>query len=253
MTFNRIRDNIGDIPLMSAEDGKILYEFILATRRRRILELGFAHGTSTCYMAAALEEQGDGSIVTVDNTSAREREPNIFSLLERTGLSPFVTPLFSEPSYTWELKNMIERQTSGNVTVPCFDFCFIDGAHAWEPDGLAFFLVEKLLVPGGWVLFDDLDWTYDRSSIRNDDWVKAMPDDYKATPQIDRVFSLLVLQHPSFEHFRREGRWGWAQKKSDLPGHSDAQLDSIYLDQSISGDSKRLLKKIAKRLLRRSA
>jgi predicted O-methyltransferase YrrM len=249
MRFEDIEKIVGHVPFMPASDGKILYEFILASGRKHILELGFAHGTSTCYMAAALDEAGEGDIVTIDNFSARSIEPTLFSLLDNTKLERYVKPLFSGTSYTWELKNLIEQQTRSNSTIPLFDFCFIDGAHAWEPDGLAFFLVETLLAPGGWILFDDLDWTYAQSEgLRDTELVHAMPHDYKTTPQIERVFSLLVMQHPSFENFRREGRWGWAQKKAITPSRSAEILDRIYLNQSIAHDVRQLLRKIFRRL-----
>jgi predicted O-methyltransferase YrrM len=251
MTFETIASLIEGVPITPPSDGKILYDFILASGRSRILELGFAHGTSTCYMAAALDAAGTGSLVTIDRVEARSREPNILALLDRTGLGHYVTPIFSESSYTWELKKMIEEQTKENATIPMFDFCFIDGVHAWDPDGFAFLLAEKLLVPGGWILLDDLNWSYDgMSGPQNTDWPVNMPPDFNTAAQMEMVFSLLVMQHSSFENFRREGRWGWAQKKSTIPDNSARLLDQIYLDQSIAGDLKRLLKKIARRIMK---
>ncbi len=204
-------------------------------------------------MGAALHEQGTGHLITIDNDSAKEREPEIESLLEATGLSSYVTPIYSQTSYSWELRALLEQHQADGMTQPIFDFCFIDGAHAWEPDGFAFFLVEKLLKPGGWILFDDLDWTYASSpGLRGSEFVRAMPVDYKTTAHIERVWSLLVTQHSNFHNFRREGRWGWAEKKGETSTQSRAALDSIYLKQSISADGARLLKKIVKRIVRRS-
>ncbi|HET6401900.1 MAG TPA: class I SAM-dependent methyltransferase [Candidatus Kapabacteria bacterium] len=257
MRFDDIVKVVGTIPFLPPADGKLLYDFILASGRKHILELGFAHGTSTCYMAAALDEAGrimgdaqKGEIVTIDNLSADEYIPDIETLLKRTHLASYVTPIHSETSYTWELKRMIEAQTRNHDVQPLFDFCFIDGAHNWETDGLAFFLVEKLLVPGGWILFDDLDWTYaERPSLRDTPMVKAMPHDVKTTPHIDRIFSLLVIPHPSFENFRREGRWGWAQKKSGIPSRSVEALDKVYQDRSIASDAAQLPRKIYHRFV----
>ena len=249
MRFDDVQKIVGNVPIMPPWQGKILYDFILTSGRKHILELGFAHGTSTCYMAAALDEAGEGTIVTIDNLTARECKPDITSLLEQTQLGSFVTSIFTETSYTWELKRFIEKQTLNNHVIPLFDFCFIDGAHAWETDGLAFFLVEKLLMPGGWVLFDDLDWTFAGSvGLGDTDFVKAMPLDFKTTPHIERVFSLLAVTHPCLENFRREGSWGWAQKKSSDSSQSVETLDNVYLDQSITGDAFRMLRKIFRRV-----
>ena len=85
-----------------------------------------------------------------------------------------------------------------------------------ETDGLAFYLVEKLLLPGAWLLFDDLDWTYATSpALRDTERVREMPEDERTTPQIGKVFDLLVRQHPAFDSFRVEGAWGWAHKRAN--------------------------------------
>lgn len=44
-----------------------------------------------------------------------------------------------------------------------FDFVYLDGAHTFAIDGLAFFMVDLFLKPGGLLFFDDLHWTIERS------------------------------------------------------------------------------------------
>src|SRR5258707_1117285 len=75
-------------------------------------------------------------------------------LLARLGLAGFVDVVHARRSYTWELMRLIESRVVEGRCRPFFDLCFVDGAHTWDTDGLAFFLVEKLLRPGGWVVFD---------------------------------------------------------------------------------------------------
>ena len=61
---------------------------------------------------------------------------------------------------------------------PRFDLCFIDGAHDWFTDGFAFYLVDKLLKLNGVIIFNDIDWSYERSKeLRNTERVKKMPLD----------------------------------------------------------------------------
>jgi predicted O-methyltransferase YrrM len=77
-----------------------------------------------------------------------------------------------------------------------FDFCFLDGAHTWDVDGLAFTLVSKVLKPNGIIIFDDLDWCYARSpSMKN---VQA-PEQMRQTPGVRKIVELLVKPHPDFE------------------------------------------------------
>lgn len=218
MRFEDAAAALEGIPHMPPAEGRLLYDFVRAAGVRDMLELGFAHGVSSCYAAAAMQENGGGRLVTIDTRAALERRPSIHDNLARTGLKAFVEPVFAETSYTWELMKRLEARTRGGRTDPEFDLVFVDGAHAWDPDGFAFFLAERLLRPGGWVLFDDLQWTYASSpTLRDQPWVKAMPEEQRTTPQVQKVFDLLVRTHPSFEDAEVRGNWGWARKKGGAP------------------------------------
>ena len=248
MRFDDVAERVQGVPHMTRTQGRLIHDFVLAERPRDILELGFAHGVSACYMAAALEELGEGRIVTIDNVSARQRGPGIDELLERTGLGRYVEAVYAANTYTWELMKLIERNTRDGRCEPAFDFCYIDGAHAWEPDGLAFFLVDKLLRPGGWILFDDMDWSYESSSLRDTDFVRAMPADQQTTAQVRQVYSLLVLQHPAYGDFRvTDDNWGWARKTGGSEDRTGASLDSLLDRQSVRSDAVALARKVARR------
>lgn len=207
----RVKELVGDTSHMSLYQANRLTAFMAEHAVQNVLELGFAHGVSTCYMAAALARFGSGSIVTIDLESARQREPNIEELLARVGQSGRVTVYFEPTSYTWRLMKFLEEERR-----PAFDLCYIDGAHNWFVDGFAFFLVHLLLKPGGWIIFDDLDWTYATSpSLAHTERVRRMPEDERTTPQVRKVYELLVKSHPQYHNFRMENGWAYAQKKCD--------------------------------------
>jgi predicted O-methyltransferase YrrM len=236
MNFSVIAELLRDIPYTRPRHGKILFDFVVDSKSKDILELGFAHGVSSCYLAAALDEMGRGSIITIDFESSRDNDPNIFTLLERTGLISYVTPVLSESSYNWELMKLIEAQTHQGVCEPRFDFCFIDGGHLWEVDGLAFFLVDKLLKPGGWILFDDVYWTY-QDDIGHTELAKTIPEEQRGVAQVERVFSLLVCQHPGFENVMIREKWGWAQKCADRgPENYGNVVQDVYAKQGVLFD-----------------
>lgn len=218
MDFELIESLIGDVGGRAATTpraGRLLFEFVRRSGARNILELGFAHGNSTCYLAGALDEAGGGSIITIDRDSARARVPDIHTLLALTRLQGYATPVFAHSSYNWELMKLIQSRRDGHTTAPLFDFAFIDGAHTWEADGLAFFLTDKLLRPGGWILFDDVHWTIAASpTMRNTERAQAMPEEERRTPQVMRVFSLLVMQHPDYTDFTVRGNWAWTYKQA---------------------------------------
>jgi predicted O-methyltransferase YrrM len=253
MKFQNIEKILKHIPHMKPQEGKLIYQFILENDIHNILELGFAHGTSTCYMAAALDEIGSGSIITIDQHLAKKREPDIFTLLKTTNFENYVQPIFCDTSYNWELLKILEKQNENGRTKTIFDFCFIDGAHSWEVDGLAFFLVEKLLKAGGWILFDDVDWKFgDSKSIKNMEFVLNMPDEQKNTAQVEKIFHLLVSQHSDFEDFQIKNRWGWARKKSIDITKTVNPVAKIYTDQNIGQDIIDLAKKIVKKIIFRN-
>lgn len=204
-----VKTIVGDLPHMSLQQADKITQFIAEHNIRNILELGFRYGVSTCYMAAALSKLGGGSITTIDLEYTRRTSPNIEELLERIGERHRVEIYYEPTSYTWRLMKFLEQNP-----VPCFDLCYLDGAHSWFVDALAFFLVDRMLKSGGWIIFDDLDWTYNTSPTNKDtERVKKMPLEERTTPQVRKIYELLVMSHPEYHNFRIEGEWGFAQKR----------------------------------------
>jgi len=208
MQVANVADIVGDTPHMTPAQGEQITNFILENRVTDILELGFRHGVSTAYMAAALARAGKGRIVTVDLLSARQNTPNVEELLTRVDERQRVEIFYESTSYTWRLMRMLQQDPT-----PRFDLCYLDGAHDWFVDGFAFFLIDRLLRPNGWILFDDMDWTYAGSpTLGQTDRVKQMPEDERTTKQVRLVYDLLVKTHPGYHNFRDEGEWAFAQK-----------------------------------------
>jgi predicted O-methyltransferase YrrM len=212
--------------------GHELFEFVRRERPDQCLELGFAHGLSSVYLAAALEANGAGVLTSVDNLSARDREPSAAGFLEQADLSHRVRLIFERTSYNWFLHRRVRECTKGDACEPYLDFCFIDGAHTWVDDGLAFFLVDKLLKPDGWILFDDLSWKMDER------WSET-PEEEREIAQVGEVFDLLVTQHPSYDRIETDGVWGWAHK-SGTPAPSSRTVVKRDLAQQARHIARRL-------------
>jgi predicted O-methyltransferase YrrM len=206
---------------MSPEQGRTVYEHVRATRPAEVLELGTAHGVGAAYLAAGLEDNGAGRLVTVDFAGACY-DPSPEAVLERAGLRGRVEIVREHSSYTWWLKEQVQARSDrhGNCE-PRFDFVYLDGAKHWTIDGLAVVLVEKLLRPGGWLLMDDLDWTYAQDPHREatDGIVhRELSEPERTEPHLRAVFELIVAQHPSFTELRVQDEWwGWARKAPGEP------------------------------------
>lgn len=217
MNFDKVAKYVGDIPYIRPSKGKILYDFIRKSKPEKCLELGFYHGSSSCYIAAAMQENGVGHLTTIDRTEALDLKPTILELVKKLGFEDYVTPVVAQKSYNWELMKIIEKHTTDNSLEPLYDFCFIDGAHSWETDGFAFLLCSKLLKPGGWILFDDMGFRFnDTIEDREEeisDYLRSLTEEERSVAQIEKVFMLLVMQHLDFEDAYIDGSWGWAKKK----------------------------------------
>jgi predicted O-methyltransferase YrrM len=225
MEFDEVARRIAGIPFMSPELGRRVYDHVRRERPRAVLELGTAHGVSAAYIAAALEANGDdgGRVTTVDHGGSAFTEPTPLETLERAGLAHRVTIVHEHSSYNWWLAQQVRARSddAGNVD-PAYDFVYLDGAKNLNVDGLAVVLVEKLLRPGGWLLMDDLEWTY-----RDNPWIVPSGDGHPLGPPsedelteapLTLVFDLLVAGNPAFTRLVREDAWyGWAQKAPGEP------------------------------------
>ena len=193
--------------LLPETDMRDLHSHVLSNRAVSCLELGTGYGTTTCMLAAALDELGAGNVLTIDMVTREHVSVDV--LVSHLGLGTFVTSVVHPLGYNWYLADLLDSDTA-----PSFDLCLLDGAHEWETDGLAFHLAARLLRPGGWLVLDDLNF-----HIRMmPQWRTTHPhlsDVELDTCQMDMVFRLLVEPHPDFINHRitHDGRIGWAQKK----------------------------------------
>jgi predicted O-methyltransferase YrrM len=229
--FERIQQAVEGVPIMTAAQGRIIYDHVLETKPTDVLELGTASGVSAAYMAAALDELGRGTITTLDRAQfVVSPPPEQRAFAKVPELLRYVT--FERPpdsSYDWWLLRQIEQRSdeAGNCT-PAFDFCYLDGAHDFTIDGLAVYLVEKLLRPEAWLLLDDLNWSY--AADTGHDTERFSADEIHA-PHVRLIFDVLIKQHPSFTELRvQDGSWGWAKK---APGQS--RRYTLETSQSLAG------------------
>lgn len=204
--FDLITERFGELPYMRPAEAEVIRSIITANEARDILELGFFQGKSTAYMAAILEDLGEGHISTFDLEKARNHSPNIEAVLNETELSHRVTPFFCKRSYTWELQRLISAPDR-----PLFDFCYFDGGHTWDLTGFGVLLVDMLLRPGGLILLDDMNWSIGRSPYYKKNPQQATKfdaDEVQAKPV--RLVWETILPHLGYEHVREYPEHNWA-------------------------------------------
>lgn len=219
MKFEKVFQKIKDVPFIDFHNAKRIYSFILKNKPLNILELGIAHGTATCYMAAALDELGRGKIDCVDLESVKDWfVPTPEIQLESLGLEKYAEIYRMKTGYNWFLHNQIKsRSPVGKTCFPKYDLIIIDGPKNWTIDSSSFFLSDKLLKKNGWIIWDDYSWTYEDADNRRSDTDgivhKSLSKEEFELPHIKEIFHLLVMQHPAYDDFKIKGGWAWARKK----------------------------------------
>jgi len=240
---DRLARALGGIPNMTPAQGRKVSRFIRDNRLRSCLELGFAHGVGTAWIASAALGIG-GQTTAIDLDAARTRAPRIEETLARVGLPPGAVEIHFEPTcYTWRLMKFLREGRASS-----FDFVYLDGAHSWFTDGFAFFLCERLLRPGGWLLFDDLDWTFGTSSIAGEERVLRMPQEERSTAQMRLVWDLLTKTGSGFDVLLEDGNWGFARRAA---GRTPSVV--VYRNRPLMRAALGAARRVKRRLTRSSA
>jgi predicted O-methyltransferase YrrM len=204
-------------PHLTPSRGADLYHHVTKARPRRILELGTGRGGSTAYIAAALQEVGEGQIISVDSSRWRWSGPSAEEFLIEVGLSQYVDCLRPFATYNWYLKNVVSsRDPSGRDD---FDLVFVDGSKDFSTVGLSFVLVSRLIRIGGWLICDDLGWTYDgycSTGTHFDVDVSELTDEERTVSHVREAFDLFIAGADCFRVEHGASSWmGWAERIRD--------------------------------------
>jgi predicted O-methyltransferase YrrM len=213
MKFDEIASILDGVPFMTLAQARAMYDHVLETEPREILELGTAHGVSACYMAAALDEIGAGRITSLEHATASYNPPPE-AQLEAAGLADRVTIIRrGDSSYDWFLREQIVERSDGDGNcAPLYDLCYIDGAHEFTIDGLAVILAERLLNDGGWLVLDDVTWTFASEGWSGEAF--RLSEAERREAHVRAVVDVIVRPHPSFTDVRLapDLDWAWARK-----------------------------------------
>jgi predicted O-methyltransferase YrrM len=163
---------------------------------RRYAEIGVYRGYTAERIAEVLG--GEGEIHLFDYA---DRVEPVAARLRAAGHANVVAHGNSRrllDSYNWSLMAVLAEHPE-----PVFDYVFIDGAHTWAHDALAFLLADRLLVRGGYIDFDDYGWTLASSPSMNPvafpELEALYTDQQITTPQVALVVDLLVRRDERYE------------------------------------------------------
>jgi predicted O-methyltransferase YrrM len=211
---------------------------IVREQLTNILELGIAHGTATCYMAAALDELGSGLITSVDLIEAQGRyDPSPEEQLAKAGLAHLVNIVRMQTGYSWFLHDEIKRRTTDRFCQPAYDLCVIDGPKNWTIDGGAFFMVDKLLKENGWIIFDDYLWTYagvaGQRAVTDGITHRELSAAELNVPHVKEIVELLVMQHPNYGRVSIYPDDNWAKAQKVLSENKTCSIEYIETNRDV--------------------
>jgi predicted O-methyltransferase YrrM len=142
---------------ISQGEGDFIQEMIRSAQPQVSLEVGCAYGVSSLFICEALREVGADKHIVIDPYQHSHWEGIGLANLRRAGYDDIID--FHEvESYQY-----LSRLTEEHVTI---DFAFIDGQHTFDYVLVDFFLIDKLLKPGGIIIFDDFLYPSIRSVCR---------------------------------------------------------------------------------------
>lgn len=145
---------------VSMSEGTFLQQLVRLADPVVSLEVGLAFGISALFICDALPEHARQHIV-IDPHQFKgpwgSWEGIGMANLQRAGHAHRIR-LIEEPSY----RALCELERMGQK----IDFAFIDGHHAFDFAMVDFFLIDRMLTPGGIVAFDDADWPAVRKVCR---------------------------------------------------------------------------------------
>ncbi|HKG03038.1 MAG TPA: class I SAM-dependent methyltransferase [Conexibacter sp.] len=183
-------------PLLVEGPNEQTVAMVRETGARTYMEIGVYLGATASAVAEVLGGEGELHLLDFE-----DRVAPVAERLRAEGRANVVAHPNSRrtlDSYNWSLMQLLRDGRAGT-----FDYVFVDGAHTWAHDALAFLLVDRLLKPGGHVDFDDYSWTLARSPSMNPDAFpptrRLYSDEQISEPQVALVVDLLVRPDPRYE------------------------------------------------------
>lgn len=160
-------------------------------------EIGVGIGATTLPMAEILSNYGEIHIFDFE-TSVQELQADLRQR-EFTNIVAHGNTDRYWDSYHWSLAEMIRNPINNEI----FDLIYIDGAHTYLHDALAFFQCDRLLKVGGFMIFDDYNWRYADSKYMKGKRLLYMTQEQVNAFQINMFIEDLVSTHIGYETVKK--------------------------------------------------
>ena len=164
-----------------------------------VAEIGIGYGATTLQVLKTLDA-GDVyyafDFAEKLNDLVSDLQTRDFGAKCEIVLAPNTDKMFD--SYNWNLSNMIFQMRARNE-VGLFDAVYLDGAHTLLHDGLAVCMLKELLKDGGFLVLDDVFWTFASILFGRGYAEGKFTDEQMNDWQIFRVRKLFMDNDPNYE------------------------------------------------------
>jgi predicted O-methyltransferase YrrM len=141
---------------VSVADAEALYQQIRGRKPTQVVEVGMAFGVSTLAILTALSENGAGRLTSIDPLPQDYGRCGL-AAVERAGFSS-LHRLIEQPS-ALALPELLAAGTT-------IEFGYIDGWHTFDAVLLDLWYLDRMLLPGGLLGFNDCGWPAIGRAIR---------------------------------------------------------------------------------------
>lgn len=162
-------------------------------------EIGVGVGATTLPVSKAISRNGGNGKIKIFSKSLDVEE--LVSELHELGYD-FVEGIGS-PNKTYSGYHFEMAVAFLNSELQKFDLAYLDGGHVFHLDASATCILKELCKPGGYIIFDDYNWSLRKSPTVNPQVNPQTSDDYDEnqinTAHVELVCKTLMDTDPRFQ------------------------------------------------------
>lgn len=194
--------NENDTRIPSIEFIELVRKKKLEKRKITIAEVGVGYGTTSVEACKLLDSNDtyecyDFKEVVTDLVGDLKRVSDINCQLIAKGNTHK-----EFDSYAWALSKTLMEMRNNNLN-GVYDVVYLDGFHSFFHDGLACCLIKELLKSDGYIIFDDMKWTFEKSRTMNPKisprTLELFTKEQIEDSQIQRVVNMFMINDKDFE------------------------------------------------------